>query len=104
MHSYVSAAVAPVLRGDPGVHPNTTGLPGISTLQSIVGALLTLGVIACVGGLVVSAICWGVGGHQGNARLSEGGKRGILAAIAAGILVGGADALITFFSNVGSGL
>lgn len=104
MSTYLIGVLTPVLRGDPGVHPNTTGLPGISTLQSIVGALLTVGIIACVGGLVVSAICWGVGGHQGNARLAEGGKRGILAAIAAGILVGGADALITFFSNVGTGL
>ena len=30
------------------VSPNSTGLPGISTLSNIVGALLTIGLIACV--------------------------------------------------------
>jgi len=30
------------------VPPNSTGLPGISTLSNMVGALLTVGLIACV--------------------------------------------------------
>ena len=34
------------------VSPNSTGLPGISTLCNMVGALLTIGLIACVAGLV----------------------------------------------------
>ena len=34
------------------VSPNTTGLPGISELENIVGALLTIALIASLAGLV----------------------------------------------------
>ena len=95
---------ATILAGDPGVTPNSTGLPGISTLQNIVGALLTLGLVACLAGLVIAAICWALGSHNGNARLAQSGKTGVLVSFAAAVLVGGADSLITFFSNTGSGL
>ena len=40
------------------VSPNTTGLPGITSLESIVGALLTFGLIAAVAGIAISAIAW----------------------------------------------
>jgi hypothetical protein len=36
---------------DPGVSPNTTGLPGVNEAKQIVGALLTFGLIGSVGGL-----------------------------------------------------
>ena len=41
------------------VSPNSTGLPGISTLSNMVGALLTVGLIACVAGLVHRRHCLG---------------------------------------------
>ena len=43
------------------VTPNTTGLPGIAALSTIVGALLSIGLIACVAGLVIAAIVWAIG-------------------------------------------
>ena len=43
------------------ITPNDNGLPGISELETIVGALLTVGLIASVPGLVLSAIVWAVG-------------------------------------------
>ena len=42
--------------GDPGITPNEDGLPGLPVVRSIVGALLTWGLVACVAGLVVSVI------------------------------------------------
>lgn len=41
---------------DPGISPNEEGLPGLPVVRSIVGALLTWGLVACVAGLVVSVI------------------------------------------------
>jgi len=41
--------------------PNPDGLPGLTQLREIVGALLTWGLVACVAGLVISAIVWAVG-------------------------------------------
>ena len=93
-----------VLAGNPGVTPNSNGIPGISLLQSIVGGILTAGFVACVAGLVIASVCWALGSHQGNARLAISGRTGVLVSIAAAVLVGGADALVAFFSNAGSSL
>jgi hypothetical protein len=86
------------------VSPNTTGLPGISELQNIVGALLTVGVIASLAGLVIAAIVWAVGNHSANPALAGRGKTGVLVACVAALLVGGADTLINFFVTAGGSL
>jgi hypothetical protein len=86
------------------VSPNSTGLPGISTLSNIVGALLTVGLIACVAGLVIAAIVWAIGTHSSNPHLSGRGKTGVLVAFAAAILIGGANVLVDFFVSTGKGI
>ena len=106
----VAKPVAPavVLTGftdsNPGITPNSTGIPGLSTLQNIAGGLLTAGLIACVAGVVIAAICWALGSHNGNSRLAMSGRNGVLVGLAAAMIVGGADALVTFFSGMGAGL
>jgi predicted phage tail protein len=86
------------------ITPNTTGLPGVDLAQKIVGGLLTFGIIACVAGLVISAIVWAVGGNSSNPQLAHRGKTGVLVALGASLLVGGADALVSFFQTAGGGL
>jgi len=86
------------------VSPNTTGLPGISELQSIVGALLTVGLIGALAGLALSAIVWAVGNHSSNPALAGRGKTGVLVAFVAAALVGGAVVLINFFAGAGAQL
>jgi hypothetical protein len=86
------------------VAPNTTGLPGISSLSNIVGALLTIGLIACVAGLVLAAIVWAIGSHSSNPNLASRGKSGVLIALVAAILIGGANVLVDFFVTAGQGL
>lgn len=90
--------------GSINVTPNTSGLPGITELQHIVGALLTVGVIAALAGLVIAAIVWAVGNHSANPALAGRGKTGVLVACVAAILVGGADTLINFFAAAGGAL
>jgi hypothetical protein len=86
------------------IAPNTTGLPGITALESIVGALLTVGLIACVAGVAIAAIVWAIGNHSSNPTLAGRGKTGVLVAFVAAILVGGANVLVDFFVNAGHGL
>lgn len=90
--------------GAVNVTPNTTGLPGISELQNIVGALLTIGFIAALAGLVISAIVWAIGNHSANPVLAGRGKSGVLVAFVASGLCGGAVALINFFAAAGGNL
>jgi hypothetical protein len=86
------------------VSPNTSGLPGISELQNIVGALLTIGLVASLAGLAISAIVWAVGNHSVNPVLAGRGKTGVLVAFIAAALTGGAVTLINFFASAGGQL
>jgi hypothetical protein len=86
------------------VAPNSTGLPGISSLSNIVGALLTIGLIACVAGLVIAAIVWAIGTHSSNPHLASRGKTGVLVAFGAAMLIGGANVLVDFFVTAGKGV
>jgi hypothetical protein len=86
------------------VTPNSTGLPGISELQNIVGALLTLGLIAALAGLAIAAAAWAIGSHSANPVLAGRGKTGVLVSFLAAGLTGGAVSLIDFFSSAGAHL
>jgi hypothetical protein len=86
------------------ISPNTTGLPGISSLQQMVGALLSVGLIACLAGLVLAAMFWAVGHHSANPSIAARGKAGVLVAVVASILVGGANVLVDFFVHAGGAL
>jgi len=100
----VPSIVAIRLVADPGISPNTTGLPGVNEAKQIVGALLTFGLIGSVGGLAVSALVWALSADNGNSYYASRGKVGVLIAAGAAVLLGGADALITFFQGAGATL
>ena len=88
----------------PNITPNTTGLPGTSEAEKIVGALLTFGIIAAVAGIAIAAITWALGSHSANPHLAGRGKMGVIVSCLAALLVGGADILIGFFANAGASL
>ena len=88
----------------PHITPNTTGLPGASEAEKIVGALLTFGLIASVAGIAMAAITWALGSHSANPHLAGRGKTGVLVACAAALLIGGADVLINFFADAGASI
>ena len=89
---------------DPGVSPNSGGLPGLPVVKQIVGALLTWGLVACVAGLVVSVILWALGHHGGNYSHTSTGKTGVLVSAGGALLIGGANAIVAFFSGLGAGI
>jgi hypothetical protein len=88
----------------PNITPNTTGLPGTSEAEKIVGALLTFGLIAAVGGIAIGAIAWALGSHTANPHVAGRGKTGVIVSCLAALVVGGADILVGFFANAGSAL
>lgn len=86
------------------IEPNTDGLPGIAALENIVGALLTIALIASLAGLAISAAAWAIGNHSSTPNLVHRGKSGVLVACASAALAGGAVSLINFFSAAGGRL
>ncbi|WP_446250235.1 DUF6112 family protein [Propionibacterium freudenreichii] len=90
-----------VLPMDIDISPNDSGLPGISQLRTIVGAVMTIGLILSVLALIISAIVWGFGSNSSNPHLAGRGKIGVLVSCGAAVICGAAVTLINFFWNVG---
>jgi hypothetical protein len=83
------------------INPNDSGLPGISQLKTIVGAIMTIGLILSVLALIISAIVWGFGSNSSNPHLASRGKLGVIVSCAAAVICGASVTLINFFWNVG---
>lgn len=83
------------------IPPNDSGLPGIAQLRTIVGAVMTVGLILSVLALIVAAIVWGLGSSASNPHLASRGKMGVLIACIAAVVCGGSVALVNFFWAVG---
>jgi Family of unknown function (DUF6112) len=49
-------------------------VPGISELQDIVGALLTIGLVAALAGPAVAIAAWAIGSHSTNPVLAGWGQ------------------------------
>ena len=89
------------LLADINITPNSNGLPGIEQLRSIVGAVMTVGLILAVLALIVAALVWAFGSNSSNPHLAGRGKMGVVVALTAAIVCGGSVALVNFFWNVG---
>ena len=83
------------------ISPNDTGLPGISQLKTIVGAIMTVGLILSVLALIISAIIWGFGANSSNPHMASQGKLGVIISCVAAVICGASVTLINFFWNVG---
>jgi hypothetical protein len=90
-----------LLPADINITPNSDGLPGIAALRTIVGAVMTGGLILSVLALIVAAIVWGFGANSSNPHLASRGKTGVLVSCGAAIVCGAAVTLVNFFWNVG---
>ena len=86
------------------IDPNGTGLPGIEQLRTIVGAVMTVGLILAVLALIVSAICWAVAAAHGNYSAAAKGRVGVLVALGATVLAGGGVAWMNWLIALGQRL
>ena len=78
----------------------TTG----NTLASVVGALLTIVLIAAVASLIASGIIWAFGEINGNYQLAAKGKAGLLIALGTAITSGAAVTWLNFLIRIGEQL
>jgi hypothetical protein len=90
-----------VLPADIDISPNDSGLPGIAALRTVVGAVMTIGLILSVLALIISAVVWGFGSNSFNPHLASRGKVGVLISCGAAIITGASVTLINFFWDVG---
>ena len=95
------AHLGSVLPAEIDINPHESGLPGIDQLRTIVGAIMTIGLILSVLALIVSAIVWGFGSNSSNPHLAGRGKIGVLISCGAAVICGASVTLINFFWGVG---
>ena len=86
------------------IDPNSSGLPGLDALRTIVGAVMMFGLVLAALGLIVSAVVWAFGANSSNPHLSGRGKTGVLICCGAAVLCGVAGTLINFFWDVGQSI
>ena len=97
-------SVSQVVVGQVSITPNDSGLPGIASLRTIVGAVMTIGLVLSVLALIISAVVWGFGSNSSNPHLAGRGKTGVLVACGAAVITGASVTLTNFFWNVGQGI
>jgi hypothetical protein len=100
--SLLSAVPSQLLAYDPGVSPKEGGLPGLSVLKDVVSSINLFGIIAIVGALVAAGVMWAWGSHTGSHQAEANGKKGVLISAGAALLLGGANGIIMFFSEMGT--
>lgn len=86
------------------IFPDFGSLTGMDSLRDVVGALLTITLIAAVAALVVSGVAWAFGASSGNYQLASRGRTGVLVALGVAVLAGGGVALLNWLISVGDQL
>jgi len=93
----------PVL-ADVTLNPTTGDLPGANVLQSLTNGLGGWALVASLVGLVIGAAAWALGSHSQNFHQSFVGRRTVLVAGLAALLIGAGPGLINFFFHTGTGV
>ena len=101
----IISSATPVLRlADVVLDPSASSLPGSGTLQQLANGMAGWGLILAVIAVVIGAVAWALGSHSQNLHHAVTGRRTVMVAGAAALLIGAAPILINFFFHAGTGL
>ena len=78
------------------------GLPGTSELQGLISGFGTWALMAAVAGMLLGAAMWALGHHSSNYQQAANGRKGLLVAGIAALVIGATPALISFLFHVGT--
>ena len=90
--------------GAVSTRPDPSQLPGGQVLQNLTDGVMGWALILALVALVVSAVAWALGSNSNNYQYSVAGRRGVVIAGLAALLIGAAPAIINFFFNTGTGV
>ena len=86
------------------LHPNAGALPGSGTLQQMANGIAGWGLILALVAVVIGAATWALGAHSQNLHHAVTGRRTVLVAGGAALLIGASPTLVNFFFHAGTGL
>lgn len=94
-------AAGPVILAQVQVRPDARALPGGAQLQQIVNGVAAFSLVVLVGAVIGGAVLWAYGAASSSYNNISNGKRMVLISALGAIIVGGAAALINFFTAMG---
>lgn len=89
---------------DVTLNPSTDNLPGGGALQRLTDGIGGWALVLSLLALVVGAVAWALGAHSSNYQQSYTGRRTVLVAGLASLLIGAGPAVVNFFFHVGQGV
>jgi MFS family permease len=81
--------------------PDSSALPGIAELTTLTNGLGAWALGLALAALLVGAALWALGAHAQNFQQSMVGRRAVLIAGLAALLIGAAPELVNFFFSAG---
>ena len=88
---------------DPGVTPDWSFLPFMSTLQRLVGSTVAMGLIGLVAAGAIGAVVWGLSIALGAHRVSQYSKWATFGSVGLAMVVGGISGLVRWGAGIGAG-
>ena len=83
------------------VSPNPSGLPGTSSLISLLGGMQFDVLLASIAGILIGAAVWALSSHSNNYQGTQRGRTAVIVSAIAAVLAGFGPALIQWFFNFG---
>ena len=82
----------------------TNDLPGGTTLEDLASGVGHWALLAAIVGVFVGGVMWAFGHFSHNYQQSYNGRKGVIVAGVAALLIGAGPAIISFFYGQGQGL
>lgn len=86
----------------PPINPVPGNLPGSTVLNNLADGIDGWALIAALIGLIIGAVTWAFGHYSQNYQQAYNGRKGVLVAALAALLIGAAPHIISFFVGQGS--
>ncbi len=83
------------------VTPDPSGLPGSSSLLSLLGGLQFDCEIAAIAAIIIAAAVWAVSSHSNNYQGASRGKTAVIVSALAALLIGFGPTVIEWFFSFG---
>jgi hypothetical protein len=81
--------------------PKSSGLPGSTIIENLADGIGWWALVASLVALVLGAAAWALGSHTNNYQYSSAGRRAVIVAGAAALVIGAAPTLVTFLFDEG---
>ena len=97
----VSGLIGFLAQTPPKITPSEGAIPGSSQMQQVIGGMMWWGLLLAAAALIISAVIWAFGANSQNSQQATAGKRGVLIAVGAAIIIGAGQAFIQWAFNLG---